>query len=466
MYNTIDDFWYGMTLRCGRVAPTPGVSTMARRNKTEQRDVNTKMVPQELLLRAVEAAHHGIYITDAQGRIQYANPAFLTLTGYGGDEILGRPISILSSGEMPAEYYQHMWESIRSGRRWQEEIVNRRRDGSLYCAFQVIAPVTESDGSISAYVGIQHDISAEKEIRRTLDRTIIEFDAIFSNTQDALVLVDVEKGPHPFRMRKLSATFERLTGLTTDRVRGKTPEEIYGEDEAAAISGRYRECVERGFPISYEETLALPMGRRIWHTQLSPVRKGNDIVQLVGSSRDITDRKKIEEDLRYLSEVDPLTGVPNRRKIAEELDRELARAHRHSHPLSVLMSDVDHFKTINDEFGHDAGDSALRGIATTIRESLRPADRVGRWGGEEFVIVLPETDRAGALATAERVRLAVEGTPILTGRSVTVSIGIASLGAVREARPRALSHTVDSLVRIADEELYRAKDQGRNRVSG
>ncbi len=424
------------------------------------------MVKQELLLRAVEAAHHGIYITDAQGRIQYANPAFLALTGYTNEEILDRPISILSSGEMPAEYYQHMWESIRSGRRWQEEIVNRRRDGSLYCAFQIIAPVTEPDGSISSYIGIQHDISAEKEIRRTLDRTIIEFDAIFSNTQDAMMLIDVSSGERPFRMRKLSATHERLTGLTTDRVRGKTPEEIYGEDAGAAISGRYRECVENGFPISYEETLDLPMGRRIWHTQLSPVRKGDKIVQLVGSSRDITDRKKIEEDLRYLSEIDTLTGVPNRRKITEELDRELARAHRHSHPLSVLMADVDHFKTINDEYGHDAGDAALRGIAAQIQENLRPSDRIGRWGGEEFVIVLPETDRAGAVATAERVRLAVERTDVLSGRAVTVSIGIASLGAVREARPRALSHTVDSLVRIADEELYRAKEQGRNRVSG
>jgi diguanylate cyclase (GGDEF)-like protein/PAS domain S-box-containing protein len=269
-----------------------------------------------------------------------------------------------------------------------------------------------------------------------------------------------------FRYRKLSATHERLTGLSSDGVRGKTPAEVVGPEQGAELVARYQNCVNLRHPTSYEETLDLPSGRRVWHTQLTPIIRGDTVVQIVGSARDITERKEMEENLRYLSEVDSLTGVPNRRKTTEELDRELARAQRHGHPLSILLADIDHFKAVNDELGHETGDTALRGVAATIQATLRPTDRVGRWGGEEFVVVLPETDRAGARTAAERIRQGVENSQAVPGRTVTVSIGIAALGPIRSANPRALSHTVDSLVRIADEELYRAKERGRNCCSG
>jgi diguanylate cyclase (GGDEF)-like protein/PAS domain S-box-containing protein len=299
-----------------------------------------------------------------------------------------------------------------------------------------------------------------------LNQSFREFEAIFANTQDAMFLVDVVDGGAAFQFRKLSSCHERLTGLTTEDVQGKTPREILGVPQGSIVEGHYRQCFESQQPISYEEELHLPAGQRTWHTQLSPVLKDGNVLQLVGSSRDITERKRMEENLRYLSEIDALTAIPNRRKISEELDRELARAQRHGNALSVILADIDHFKAINDELGHETGDAALRGIAETVQATLRPTDRVGRWGGEEFVIILPETDHSGARTAAERIRLGVEQARTIPDRTITLSLGVASLGPVRSSNPRAISHTVDSLVRIADEELYRAKERGRNQISG
>lgn len=424
------------------------------------------MIDPVLLQKAVDSANHGIYVTDGQGTIQYINDAFCRLTGYPAEELVGARMSILSSGETPNEYYHRLWRIIRGGNQWREEITNRRKDGSRYQAFQIISPITDESGEVTHFVGIQHDITEEKQIRTALDHALREFESIFANTQDAMFLVDVVDGGGAFEFRKLSACHERLTGLSTESVRGKSPRQVFGVREGTAIEAHYRRCLQLEEPISYEEELKLPVGRRTWHTQLSPVVQEGQVIQLVGSSRDITERKQMEEELRYLSEIDALTGIPNRRTISEELERELARAQRHGSAFSVILADIDHFKSINDELGHETGDAALRGIAETVRVTLRPSDRIGRWGGEEFLIILPETDHSGGRTAAERIRRAVEHARTIPGRTITVSLGLASLGPVRTSNPRALSHTVDSLVRIADEELYRAKDQGRNQVSG
>lgn len=424
------------------------------------------MIDQELLQQAVETAQHGIYVTDPGGRILFANAAFAEITGYTPAELAGARMSILATGDTPREYYARLWSTIAAGETWREQIENRRKDGSRYTAFQVITPVRGDDGTIRAYVGVQHDITAEREMRRALEAAVVECDAIFTYTLDALFLVDVHDGGARFTYRRLSRSHELLTGFSNDAVRHRSPEEVLGPEQGAAIVGHLRHCMQVGQPVSYEETLHVPAGVQVWHTQLAPVISHGEIVQIVGSARDITERKRMEDDLRYLSEIDTLTGIPNRRKITDELDRELGRAQRHGNALSILMVDIDHFKSINDELGHESGDTALRGIASIIQASLRPSDRVGRWGGEEFIIILPQTDHPGARTAAERVRRAAEQSQCIPGRRITVSVGVASLGPIRSANPRALAHTVDSLVRVADEELYRAKDLGRNRTSG
>ena len=175
---------------------------------------------------------------------------------------------------------------------------------------------------------------------------------------------------------------------------------------------------------------------------------------------DITERKRLEQELDRLSRTDSLTGTMTRRAFEQRLAEEIERARRFAHPLALLMVDLDHFKRVNDLRGHYAGDAALRAFAAVCRQACRVHDLMGRIGGEEFAILLPETGIAAARGVAERLREAVARHPIEimpTGQHfhITVSIGVASLRAAEEA---------SALGRRADQALYAAKAAGRNRV--
>ncbi|MGI9644257.1 MAG: GGDEF domain-containing protein [Ilumatobacteraceae bacterium] len=154
------------------------------------------------------------------------------------------------------------------------------------------------------------------------------------------------------------------------------------------------------------------------------------------------------------SKTDPLTGLRNRRAFHERLLDEVERARRSEMPLSLAMIDVDHFKAYNDDFGHPAGDAALRNVARVLSTQNRRNDLIARYG-EEFVVILPDTDLVGAAALGERFRAGVEGARC-SGRPLTISIGVATFD----------GSDVDALIASADDALYRAKAAGRNCVTG
>jgi two-component system, cell cycle response regulator len=166
------------------------------------------------------------------------------------------------------------------------------------------------------------------------------------------------------------------------------------------------------------------------------------------------------EALREQATTDSLTGIANRRTILETLGRELERSRRAGTSCAVVFVDLDHFKRVNDTHGHAAGDAVLRQAASTMRSTLRPYDLLGRYGGEEFVVVLPGCDAAGARAVAERLRGTVSAAPTVVGElslSVTCSVGVAVGGGASGADR-------ERLLAAADAALYRAKEAGRDRV--
>ncbi|GLU32769.1 GGDEF domain-containing protein [Trinickia caryophylli] len=163
---------------------------------------------------------------------------------------------------------------------------------------------------------------------------------------------------------------------------------------------------------------------------------------------------RLERQLRSFADIDELTQLPRRRRVFELGRRILHRVDHHGQPLSVLYIDADHFKSVNDRFGHDAGDRALRAIARQIQESLRPSDVCGRFGGEEFVALLPATDQHDAARVAERLRKRVEE---LRQHEVTLTI---SVGVAQHVH----GEQIDRVIRRADAALLAAKDRGRNRV--
>lgn len=185
------------------------------------------------------------------------------------------------------------------------------------------------------------------------------------------------------------------------------------------------------------------------------VKIGDTIVKFLSGS-DL--EAQYHETIYKMTIIDGLTQIHNKRYVMETLEREIPRARRHGRPLSVLMFDIDHFKGINDNFGHLAGDYVLKELATLVKSRLRPDDIVGRYGGEEFCALLPETSLAGAASIAEDLRKRVEERRfIFEGESmpVTVSLGCAELGGEMDLLV---------LIKSADEKLYDAKRGGRNRV--
>jgi diguanylate cyclase (GGDEF)-like protein len=162
-------------------------------------------------------------------------------------------------------------------------------------------------------------------------------------------------------------------------------------------------------------------------------------------------------ELEKYAFVDALSELPNRRYLERTLDAKMAESHRYGWPCGVLVVDVDHFKRINDQYGHDTGDAALRMVARTLTSGLRSLDHAGRWGGEEFLVILANASHDAVAAVAERIRVLVASSSLSHPEriSVTVSIGAAVVRAGESA---------GQLVRRADENLYRAKREGRNTV--
>jgi len=165
--------------------------------------------------------------------------------------------------------------------------------------------------------------------------------------------------------------------------------------------------------------------------------------------------RRLNAELKRLSETDQLTGLYNRARLDSEYRVEFERAQRYARPLSLIMLDIDHFKRVNDELGHLSGDKVLVTVASIALLSIRNTDVLGRWGGEEFLVLCPEAGTADALVVAERIRAAVEGGSFPNGRRVSISAGVGTL---------VPGDTTDSLLQRADAAMYAAKNSGRNRV--
>lgn len=201
-----------------------------------------------------------------------------------------------------------------------------------------------------------------------------------------------------------------------------------------------------------------------WPAYLSPMMSNLAVAQviyvvvLLAVSRLRSDYHRSQATMATMREVastDPLTGLLNRRALADHLAAAHALVRRGSQPMSAILMDVDHFKSINDQKGHAAGDQVLVALSALLAAQLRGSDRVGRWGGEEFLVLAPATRLAAARDLAERIRRAVEAADWPGGRRVTVSLGVA------ECRPE---DSLDGLVQRADQALYAAKAAGRNCV--
>ncbi len=264
----------------------------------------------------------------------------------------------------------------------------------------------------------------------------------------------------------------RMHGLPEDRPPSlEQAIGLYHPDDRAVVSQVVAEALSSGQPFAFEARIVRPDGA-IRHVATQGERdysSTDDAIGLFGLIRDVTEQieaRKVLQDARdaanrsaeramALASTDALTGLANRRRIVEYLDATLSDVADGDAALSVVLFDIDHFKAVNDRYGHDVGDEVLKRVAASAIEGLRSTDLIGRYGGEEFVIILPRTDADTALQIAERVRSRIEASRGGTQPKVTVSLGVATTQG---------DDTGHVILKRADVALYAAKDAGRNRL--
>jgi diguanylate cyclase (GGDEF)-like protein/PAS domain S-box-containing protein len=259
------------------------------------------------------------------------------------------------------------------------------------------------------------------------------------------------------RVRFLNERGAEHFGVSRDQVMGRPIAEFCQDP---VIRGElHRRIVEEGRVNDVEMYLHDVHGQPFWGLVSASQVEFEGRPAMFIAVNNITERKRLEARLEHLVNTDALTGLASRRRILEQLELEFGRATRYASPLTLLAVDLDHFKRINDTYGHAAGDEALRAFSAVLRSGLRNPDCAGRLGGEEFMVVLPETGQEEAHQVAERLRAAVEDLVVCLEKQIirlTVSIGIAS---------RDSCGSVEELMKAADHALYAAKDAGRNRIA-
>ena len=278
------------------------------------------------LAQALEQTDDLLLMTDSEGKMLYVNSKLLEKTGYSKKELIGKKTSIFKSGKHSKRFYKRLWDTILSGKKYHNTLINKTKKGKLLYLETTITPVFDNEGGIESFVATAKDISYEVKTKK--------------------------------RLKNLAMT-------------------------------------------------------------------------------------------------DMLTKVLNRYAIDKEIDYHLSLAQREKTSFSVLMFDLDHFKNINDKFGHYTGDIVLKYTTKLLNAKIRKIDKIGRWGGEEFIVILHGVSKTSALQKAEELRRLIEDNIIENKYHITVSIGVTSYEE---------GDTRDTLIKRVDTALYKAKEQGRNRV--
>lgn len=420
-------------------------------------------MPAELLaelnsLRAVlDEVGAYVYTKDLAGRYTYANRYVLDLFGCSLAEAIGKDDSHFFDLDSSDQLRQNDRQVMEHGLTIEREELNYvKPSGEQRIYWTVKKPVRNAAGIIIGMCGISTDITERKRLESELAKQRLLLETVLNNV-DAFVYIRDNQRRFLYANEKLTTMFGRplseVIGRTDDDLLPVGTTSNFTELDQQVFSSRQRQAGQEFF--------TTPDGRTAHYWTIKvPLDLDAPAPTLIGFSTEITELHALQEELQRLSTTDVLTQLPNRRAFMDAAEREFSRANRHNLPLALLMADIDHFKRINDVHGHPAGDTVLTAIADRIRVSLRKEDLPARLGGEEFAVLLPETEATRALALAERMRQAVNGTPIAIGDGITLPVTI-SIGVTT------LRHGDDDFANLysrADRSLYQAKQNGRNQV--
>lgn len=253
---------------------------------------------------------------------------------------------------------------------------------------------------------------------------------------------------------KISEALSRLSGFNKAEIVGKNHRVFKHPETPAELFEKMWETISKGSKFQAELKNRKKDGSYYWcEITIVPILdKNGDIEGYNAIRHDITDKKLAQQ----LSITDPLTQVYNRLHLDNIFQTETKRAKRYGISYSIILLDVDHFKAINDKYGHNDGDEVLVKLVKVLQKNLRETDVLGRWGGEEFLMILPQTVLEEAFITAEKLKQKIESCSFCVGESITCSFGVSEF--LQEDKD------CDNVIKRADDALYRAKELGRNRI--
>lgn len=397
-----------------------------------------------LLKQAIDRLPLGLTITDLNRRILYTNPAEAAMHGYTVGDLIGQSVRMLAPTDSWEEKSLH---KLPKNSVFSREVTNQRKDGSTFMVHRVANVVTAEDGETPvAMISICEDITERKMTEITLLRQMTAIES----AMDGIAITD-QRG----RFTYVNQAFASIFGhnLTSDLV-GQGWESLLVESDQKRLREEIESQIRNGGNWRGELTGCRAV-KFIFPLEATITRvEGNGFVCVV---RDISERKLTEERLHYMSTHDVLTGFYNRGYVEGELDR-LDRSRQY--PVSIIVADVDCLKKVNDSHGHQAGDELLRLAAQGIAGAFRAEDIVARYGGDEFIVLLPETDVEAAARAVRRIKESVARLNE-TQREFTVSL---SLGTATALAPGGLTEAVC----LADQRMYadkQAKRCGRSEPS-
>lgn len=380
----------------------------------------------------------GLIIRDASGVIVNVNQGVLDNTGYKKEHILGTHLSLIDKDQIGRDFAQDIYLRARQQGRWRGEVITYNKDETHRVQLLTLGVSYNEQGDVAYYVESYADLTKIKQ-----QETELRIAAVAFETQNSLVITDVEG-----TVQKVNKAFSQMTGYTEREIVGCKPNVL--------SSGRHD---QKFYQIMWQALFKDGCWRgAVWnkrkdgsiYLELKVITAVKDesgtITHFVSNGMDFTLQNELEQKLERISKTDELTQLYNRRCFDEMLKDQMAIYNRYQTEFSIIILDLDHFKSINDNYGHDVGDETLRQVARICQESVRDTDTVFRWGGEEFVILLPETGTQGVTVMSERLRKTLENSNLQP--PVTCSIGATTFGG-RDDK--------DCVLKRADDALYRAK---------
>lgn len=405
-----------------------------------------------VLEAAFEHVYNAMVITDADFDggpfIKRCNPAFCAMTGYTEKELIGQSPRILQGPDTDREVIDELNQKIRAGEFFEGCTVNYRKDGASYVVQWNISPVRGKDGAIAAYISVQQDITARFEAER--ERSLLA--EALNATTDPVIVMDSD-----LVIVFANNAFGREVGRPVEELLGRSAFQLEPRTADGPAEPQIRRVLAEAGCYRGVVSFDLVTGDRL-HVDLSIsslVGYHDPNGHYVAIAPNITHLVEQQIALQEMANIDALTGLLNRRAGQIALETELTQAAVSGAPMSVAMGDVDYFKKINDGFGHAVGDDVLRSVAASLRGGMRGSDFAVRWGGEEFLLILPHTSHGEAGLLAERIRTLVAATPQVASEPVTMSFGVG------QWRP---GESAAEFVERVDAAMYAAKSGGRNRV--